>query len=86
MNDSLTFGKATKRRQSSGERVKFAILGNRLSLSNEEAQNLLEDLHKETAKLLSIPETAVTLDADFFGRDFDLVFTINKQNTPRNKA
>lgn len=86
MNDSLTFGKAMKKRLSSGERVKFAILGNRLSFSNEEAKNLLDDLHQETAKVFSIPETAVRVDVDFFGRDFDLVFTINKQNTPRNKA
>lgn len=86
MSNALTFGNASNKRLTPGERVKYSILGNRLNLSTENAQLLLEELQQETAKVFMLPESAVNSDVDFSGRDFDLVFTINKQNTPTNKA
>lgn len=86
MSNPLAFGTASGKRLTPGERVKYSILGNRLNLSAENAQLLLEELRNETAKVFMLPEPAVSADVDFSGRDFDLVFTINKQNTPTNKA
>ena len=77
--------KVEKKRLTSGERVKYSMLGNRLNLSPENAQILLDNLQNETAKVFMLPETAVSADVDFSGREFDLVFTIHKQNAPRNK-
>ena len=86
MSNAIAFGKASGSRLTPGERVKYSILGNRLNLSAENAQLLLEELTEETAKVFELPESAVNSDVDFYGRDFDLVFTINKQNTPTNKV
>lgn len=85
MSDSYTFGETPLKKLSPKERVQFSILGNRLGLTGENARLLLESLHKDTAQVFSIPETEVAYDIDFSGRDFDLIFTINKQNIPSNK-
>ena len=86
MINSYTFGNAPSKKLSPKEKVQFSILGNRLGLTEDNARLLLESLHKDTAHIFSIPESAVTSEIDFSGRDFDLVFTINKQNTPSGKA
>ena len=86
MSNSYTFGESNLHKLSPKEKVKYSILGNRLGLTEENARLLIESLHKDTAHIFSIPESAVTPEIDFSGRDFDLVFTINKQNTPSNKA
>ena len=86
MSNSLTFGDRPLKKLSPKEKVQYSILGNRLGLTEENARLMLESLHKDTAHIFSIPESAVTSEIDFSGRDFDLVFTINKQNTPSSKA
>jgi hypothetical protein len=68
------------------EKVKFAILGNRLGLSEEEANKLLINLHKDVANLFSIHESDLISDVDFSGREFDFIFTINKKNIPDNQT
>lgn len=70
---------------SPGERVRMAILGNRLNMTRDEADRLLHDLQKEIAGILEVPSNAVLPDTEFAGRDLDLVFTLNKQNTPNRK-
>lgn len=65
------------------EKVRLAILGNRLNVTAEEADRLLNDIHTEVARILDLPEPVVHIDTEFFGRDLDLTFTINKQNTPK---
>lgn len=66
-----------------GERVKFAILGNRLGITGANAYKLFQSIKQETAQTMKIPESAINSDVNFYGRDFDIVFTINKQNTPK---
>lgn len=68
---------------SPGEKVKLAILGNRLNVTREESTRLLSDIHSEVAEILGLPATAVDIDTEFAGRDLDLTFTVNKQNTPK---
>lgn len=67
-----------------GERAKYSILGNRLNLSRENTQILLQKLKEETARTFLLPDAVVSADVDLFGREFDLVFTINKDYTPKN--
>ncbi|MBR4330597.1 MAG: hypothetical protein IKP71_12190 [Candidatus Riflebacteria bacterium] len=86
MSNSLTFGEKTLKKLSPKEKVQYSILGNRLGLTDENARLTLESIHKDTARIFSIPESSVTSEIDFSGRDFDLVFTISKQNTPSSKA
>lgn len=66
-----------------GERVKYSILGNRLGITGENAWKVLNDLKLEAARTLGISDTSINADVDFSGRDYDLVLTINKQNTPK---
>ena len=68
-----------------GEKVRLAILGNRLNMTSDEAGRLLDDLQNEIASILGITPAAVLPDTEFAGRDLDLVFTLNKQNTPKAK-
>lgn len=86
MSKSYTFGDGPSKRLTPKEKVQYSILGNRLGLSDENARLLLESLHKDTAHIFSIPESLVSSEIDFSGRDFDLVFTISKQNTPSSKV
>lgn len=65
------------------ERVKLAILGGRLNVTSDEAARILQEIQNQVAGILEIPETATDTDIDFSGRDLDLVFTVNKQNTPK---
>ena len=86
MSKSLTFGDNPKKQLTPKEKVQFSILGNRLGLSEENARLFLESIHKDTAHIFSLPDSAVASEIDFSGREFDLVFTISKQNTPSNKV
>ena len=86
MSNSLTFGENPNKDLSPKEKVQYSILGNRLGFSQENAYLLLESLHEDTAKIFSLPKSSVSSEIDFSGRDFDLVFTINKKNTPTNKV
>ena len=75
----------SRKKMSPGEKVRLAVLGNRLNMTRDEADRLLGDLQKEIAAILAVPESAVLPDTEFAGRDLDLVFTLNKQNTPNRK-
>lgn len=75
----------SRKKMSPGEKVRLAVLGNRLNMTRDEADRLLSDLQKEIATILAVPESAVSPDTEFAGRDLDLVFTLNKQNTPNRK-
>ena len=86
MSNSLKFGETSKVKLTPREKVRYAILGNRLGISGDNTRLLLEDLNKGIAKIFSLPETSIYTDVDFSGRDFDLVFTINKKDTPKNKS
>jgi hypothetical protein len=72
-----------KKNLTPGERVRLALLSNRLKVTRDEAERLLNSIESEVAATLGIPVTAVSSGTEFCGRDLDLVLTINKQNTPR---
>jgi len=72
-----------KKNLSPGEKIRLAILSNRLKVTRDEADRLINSIESEVASILGIPLTAVTTDTEFAGRDLDLVLTINKQNIPR---
>jgi hypothetical protein len=74
-----------RKKLTAGEKVRLAILGNRLNMSSDEAGRLLDDLQNEIASILGVTPAAVAPDTEFAGRDLDLVFTLNKQNTPKAK-
>jgi len=74
-----------RKKLSAGEKVRLAILGNRLNMTSDEAGRLLDDLQNEIASILGVTPAAVSPDTEFAGRDLDLVFTLNKQNTPKAK-
>ncbi len=62
--------------------VKFQILQDRLQLSASETLAWLESMHQEVARQLGLPPAAVAFDAEFHGRDLDLIFTLDRQNLP----
>ena len=72
-----------KKNLSPGEKARLAILSNRLKVTREEAERLLNGIEAEVASVLGIPVTAVDTETEFAGRDLDLILTINKQNIPR---
>jgi len=67
------------------EKVQLAILSDRLKSSDEEAEIILEKISGKFACILGITETSIESDVEFSGRELDLIFTINKQNTPPGK-
>jgi len=83
----LRFSKNTDPRRrkvlSPGEKARLAILSNRLKVTRDEAERLLNGIEAEVASVLGIPVSAVGLETEFAGRDLDLILTINKQNVPR---
>ncbi len=85
MNNSFVLDNKDNQNLTSKEKVKFAILGNRLGLSSNNAKYLFDSFHKETASIFSLDDSEVMSDIDFSGREFDFVFTINKKNIPENK-
>jgi hypothetical protein len=66
-------------------RVQLAILSDRLKFSEEEAEQTVARIGENFAKILGITETSIETDFEFSGRELDLIFTINKQNTPTKK-
>ncbi len=72
-----------KKNLSPGDKVRLAILSNRLKVPRDEAERLLNAIETTAASILGIPATAITSDTEFAGRDLDVILTINKQNTPR---
>ncbi|OGK10407.1 MAG: hypothetical protein A2W80_16470 [Candidatus Riflebacteria bacterium GWC2_50_8] len=72
-----------KKNLSPGEKARLAILSNRLKVTREEAERLLNGIEAEVASVLGIPVAAVDTGTEFAGRDLDLILTINKQNIPR---
>lgn len=67
------------------EKVRLAILGNRLNMTRDEAGRLMDDLQEKIAGILGVTQSAVEPETEFAGRDLDLVFTLNKQNLPGRK-
>lgn len=67
------------------DKVKLAVLAGRFNTTKDQAQTLMQEIHADVASILGIPETAVSNDAEFLGRNLDLTFTINKQNAPKGK-
>lgn len=80
-----TSDNSTRKKLTTSEKVGLAILGNRLNMTRDEAGRLCDDIQSEIANILGVPITAVIPDTEFAGRDLDLVFTLNKQNTPNRK-
>lgn len=62
--------------------VKLQILQDRLQLNPGETLAWLESMHLEVARQLGLPPVAVSFDAEFHGRDLDLLFTLDRQNLP----
>ena len=75
--------KKRKKRLSPFEKVRNALIANRLNIEEKEAEVICSALPKELADLLSLNENAVTMTSEISGRNLDLLFTINKQNKPR---
>lgn len=64
------------------DQLKLQILQDRLNLSSTETLGLLESLRAEAARQLGIPAAGVAFDAEFQGREMDLIFTLDMQNLP----
>lgn len=67
------------------DKVRLALLSDRLKTTEKNSEAIVENLSKDIAKILGITESSVSTEMEFSGRELDLVFTINKQNTPKNK-
>ncbi len=67
------------------EKVRLAILADRMKTSEEEAEISAETITLDLAKVLDITETSIKTEVEFFGRELDLIFTISKQNKPAKK-
>ncbi|MDD2998959.1 MAG: hypothetical protein EOM80_15920 [Erysipelotrichia bacterium] len=67
------------------ENARLAVLSNRLGITHDEAGRLLNGIQSEISQTLGVPGVTVASDCEFAGRDLDLVFTINKQNTPNKR-
>jgi hypothetical protein len=67
------------------EKVRNALIGNRLNLSEQEAEQLLLALQKQASQTLTIPANAIQISSELSGRDLDFLLTINRQNTPSKK-
>lgn len=67
------------------EKVRLAILADRMKTSEEEAETSAETITLDLAKVLDITETSIKTEVEFFGRELDLIFTISKQNKPAKK-
>jgi hypothetical protein len=63
----------------------MAIFADRLKTSPENASLLLEKLKSDIAEILEVTDSGIKTSTEFYGRELDLLFTINKQNTPRKK-
>lgn len=66
-------------------RVQLAILSDRLKTSEDDAELTVEHISRNFAKILGITESSISTDFEFSGRELDMIFTINKQNTPVKK-
>ncbi|MGM0598401.1 MAG: hypothetical protein ACQETH_01170 [Candidatus Rifleibacteriota bacterium] len=66
-------------------KAQMAIFADRLKTSPENASLLLENLKSDIADILEVTNTGIKTSTEFYGRELDLLFTINKQNTPRKK-
>jgi glutamate dehydrogenase/leucine dehydrogenase len=79
----VRFSNKNKVRSTPLEKIRRSLLADRIKTSSQEAELLLEQITADTAKILGITETSLTPDIEFSGREMDLIFTINKQNTPK---
>ncbi len=79
----MRFSNKNRTRSTPFEKVRRSLLADRLKTSAQEAELLLDQITADTAKILGITETSLTTDIEFSGREMDLIFTINKQNTPK---
>ena len=66
-------------------KAQMEIFADRLKTSPENVSFLLENLKSDIADILQVTNTGIHTSSEFYGREFDLLFTINKQNTPRKK-
>jgi hypothetical protein len=66
-------------------KAQMAIFADRLKTSPENASLLLEKLKSDIAEILEVTDSGIKTSTEFYGRELDLLFTINKQNTPRKK-
>ncbi len=71
-----------KLKQNPLEQVKWQILQDRLQLGPLETIAWMESLQREVAKHLGVAPSAITFDAEFHGREMDLLFTLDRQNLP----
>jgi len=60
---------------SAKEFFKLQLLCSRLNLSPIGVSHLVTGLRKEVADLIGKNENTVGFDSEFFGREFDLIFT-----------
>ncbi|GAB4276025.1 MAG: hypothetical protein Kow0029_17630 [Candidatus Rifleibacteriota bacterium] len=67
------------------EKARMSLLADRLKTSEKDAGLRLRSLEQDIANILGITDTGIYTELEFSGRELDLVFTINKQNTPKNK-
>jgi hypothetical protein len=65
------------------EKVQLALLSDRLKSSEEHTQLLLKKMTGDIANILGITDRGITTEMEFSGRELDLIFTINNQNTPK---
>lgn len=73
-----------KKSLSPDQKVRRAILANRLKVAPLEADRIVKKIVSEVADILGIPEFTIEAGAEFAGRSLDLIFTINRQNTPKS--
>ena len=65
-------------------KLKDVLLADRLKLPQSDVQALLYAIHSDLADTLNLPQRAIALDIEFLGRSVDLVFTLHRQNLPKD--
>jgi hypothetical protein len=61
-------------------------MADRLQLSLEETQALLQAIHADASTILGTSPAGVHLSTEIHGRDLDLVLTLHRQNLPRHRS
>jgi hypothetical protein len=72
--------------QEQSTRLRLQVIADRLQLSLEETQALLQAIHADAVSILGTGPAGVHLSTEIHGRDLDLVLTLHRQNLPRHRS
>ena len=63
--------------------LKETLLADRLQLPRADVQALLQAIQSDLGENLDLPPRSIQFDLEFLGRNVDLVYTIHRQNLPK---